>query len=179
VKAKPKKPKEKGKPKRPLSAYNIFFKEQRAKILSQIPDKKLPKRRNNKNPNRSDPHGKISFEEMARKIGADWRTCPEESKEQYEQLARQDKERYEAEKIAWKSQQSAEMTQHQQLLQQQVDSETMREYISHHEEQRLRKVDVKTPLGPSSGLVAGERDTSVPLPDDDESDEEKKPAFGS
>ena len=173
TKAKQKKIKEKGQPKRPLSAYNIFFQEERAKILRQIPDKKLPKRRNNKNPNRSDPHGKISFEQMAKKIGAAWQMCPEEFKAHYKQMAKKDTERYQAEKEAWKSQQSAEMTQQQLLLQQQVDSQTMREYISHHEEQQQRKVDVKTTSKPSTGSVAGQMDGSIPSPDDDKSEEER------
>ena len=169
AKAKQKKPKDKGQPKRPLSAYNIFFQEERAKILRQIPDKKLPKRRNNKNPNRSGPHGKISFEDMAKTIGAAWRQCPEEMKAHYKELAEKDTERYLAEKEAWKSQQSAEMTQQQQLLQQQVDSQTMREYIR-HEEQQQRKVDGKSSsCEPSTGSVSGQR---LPSPDDDKSLEE-------
>ena len=164
AKAKQKEPKQKGQPKRPLSAYNIFFQEERAKILRQIPDKNLPKRRNNKNPNRSKPHGKITFEEMAKKIGPAWRNCPEEIKLHYKELAEKDTQRYLAEKEVWKSQQSAEMTQQQQLLQHQVDSKTMLEYIRHEEQQR-RKVDGKTSRGSVSVSVSGQSESLLSLDD--------------
>ena len=176
TKSKPKKPKDKDKPKRPLSGYNIFFQEQRALLLSELPNKTIPKRRNNKNPNRSEPHGKISFENMAKTIGAAWKKCPADCKDRYNELANQDKERYNVEKEVWQSQQSAEMTLQQKLLQQQVDSQTMREYISQHEAQTQPRSDGKRSRKSSTGSASSPTDNSWPSQDDGESEDERKPA---
>ena len=137
-KSKASKEKEKGRPKRPLSAYNLFFKEERQAMLSQIPDK--PKddmqhpRRSKKNPNRSKPHGKVSFESMAKIIGAKWQNCPSDRKKQYQRLAEADGARYKAEMEVWKSRQAAAMTEQHNLLAQQVDPKIMEEYIQQQSE---------------------------------------------
>ncbi len=95
-KPKKRRKKDKNKPKRPLSAYNLFFKDEREKILQQIPkeseievDEKITwpgKKR--------PPHGKISFEELARTIGARWQSLDKESKLHYKKKADEDLERY-------------------------------------------------------------------------------------
>lgn len=176
-KTKPQKRKEKGRPKRPLSAYNIFFQEERAKLLSQIPDRKLPKRRNNKNPNRSAPHGKISFERMAQTIGTSWRNCPPDRKERCQRLADQDKKRYQAEMAVWKSQQRDEKTEKQKLLQEQVDSETMDAYMSLQEQQRHKSDGKKSRSKSSASSAAGSSSSSKkedpPSSDGDDDDDDK------
>lgn len=90
-----KKPKDK--PKRPLSAYNIFFKEERQRILEQIPgSEEIPtevasptssKRKKN-------PHGKISFESLAKAIGQRWQDLSSEKLDCYKKKAGTDKLRY-------------------------------------------------------------------------------------
>lgn len=74
------------KPKRPLSAYNFFFKIQRARILQVAPTRKEGK------PLRS--HGKIGFKELATEISRRWKVITPEELAHYERLAKQDKERY-------------------------------------------------------------------------------------
>ena len=74
VSRKPVKRKPKDKPKRPLSAYNFFFKEQRAKIVAiiedgafnnDLTDEEVIKLRKE--------NGKVSFEEMGKIIGRRWK----------------------------------------------------------------------------------------------------------
>lgn len=102
--------KHKDKPKRPLSAYNLFFKDERATILQAIPtkgdegeeedkkeegeeqddddDKKKGRKR------KKTPHGKIGFESLAKTIGQRWQKLEGERMEYYKKLAAEDMKRY-------------------------------------------------------------------------------------
>ena len=92
-----KKPKDK--PKRPLSAYNIFFKEERHRILEVIPESDTPKgdadgsgRKRKKR-----PHGKIGFESLAKVIGQRWQELTTEKVNYYKLKADEDMQRYKKE----------------------------------------------------------------------------------
>jgi hypothetical protein len=86
-----KKPRDK--PKRPLSAYNLFFQYERERILSDAPDPGAAK------PRRS--HGKIGFAPLARSIAAKWGKIDSAARSHFEGLAAKDKERYNREMKAW------------------------------------------------------------------------------
>jgi hypothetical protein len=91
------KKKPKDQPKRPLSAYNIFFKEERQRILNDIPEssgelssgRTPPTRKRRKN-----PHGKIGFESLAKTIGQRWKDLDEQQLKYYKDVASTDKKRY-------------------------------------------------------------------------------------
>jgi hypothetical protein len=85
------------KPKRPLSAYNIFFKKERQRILAETPTRPEGK------PRRS--HGKIGFADLARRIAGNWNSIDEDRKAAFEKLAATDKKRYLGEMEVWKRQQ--------------------------------------------------------------------------
>lgn len=104
--------KPKNKPKRPLSAYNIFFKEERERILDEIPDgmatfsstssllashedRKPPRRGKNK------PHGKIGFQSLAKEVGRRWKNLVPERMEIYKEKANADSARYKQEMEAY------------------------------------------------------------------------------
>jgi HMG (high mobility group) box len=72
-------------PKRPLSAYNVFFKETREEILkdkikTDIPDAKRDH--------------KLDFQTMAKEIAARWKALDPKEKERVEKLAKKDMLRY-------------------------------------------------------------------------------------
>mmetsp|Transcript_11033 Transcript_11033/g.12620 ORF Transcript_11033/g.12620 Transcript_11033/m.12620 type:complete len:420 (+) Transcript_11033:75-1334(+) len=119
--------KRKNMPKRPLSAYNIFFREERARILEEIPctprKKKCKKERttdsspetvvstackvksnddveeanSNKQGLKKRPHGKIGFENLARTIAKRWKSLEAESISYYKKIANKDTMRYKEE----------------------------------------------------------------------------------
>lgn len=121
--ARPKKRRKKPKdrPKRPLSAYNLFFQDERAKILDSIPAKNKdddpePKikgdddevdddEENEENDSKDAtsktttakkkrPHGKIGFESLAKTIGKRWKDLPPERHLEYKRQADEDSKRY-------------------------------------------------------------------------------------
>lgn len=154
-KSRPKKPK--NKPKRPLSAYNIFFKDERAKILSGIPDKpeeedegagedgenktvkkeegeegaieEGEKKKTSGKKRKRVPHGKIGFESLAKIVGQRWKELPPEELEQYKKRAEEDMKRYRKEMEAYVQKQREGLEQSREHLEKLVDEETKKRYF--------------------------------------------------
>ena len=100
-------------PKRPLSAYNLFFRDQRALINGEnltwmnernTPAHVLEARRRN-------PPRKLSFRDLAREIGGRWAQCKLDDPitiEHYQALASIEKQRYLSERAAMEENQSVD-----------------------------------------------------------------------
>jgi hypothetical protein len=115
----PTKKKPKDKPKRPLSAYNFFFKEEREKILKVILSDES---RDTVNEPDSDDFinegtlgrlrkegGKVSFEEMGKLIGQRWKNLQPDRLTKYSELAAEDTDRYKKEMQGYNGRQEAKM----------------------------------------------------------------------
>ena len=74
-----------GAPKRPLSAYNLFFQQERLAIYAKETN--------------------ITFESLGKRIGQRWQSLNVKDKRVYEQLAEKEAERYQQEKTAYRQQQ--------------------------------------------------------------------------
>ncbi|KAL7562598.1 hypothetical protein ACA910_002707 [Epithemia clementina (nom. ined.)] len=88
------------KPKRPLSAYNLFFQAHRRKLLAERPVRPegIPIRRGG-------GHGKVGFAELAKTVAAKWKAIDPGTKKYYDQMAQQEKIRYKERVAKWKEQQ--------------------------------------------------------------------------
>ena len=88
-------------PKRPLSAYNLFFQEERRKLLAERPVRPqgIPVRRGG-------GHGKVGFGELAKTVAAKWKVIDASTKKEFDRLAQQEKLRYQQKLVEWKQQYS-------------------------------------------------------------------------
>lgn len=75
-------------PTRPLSAYNFFFREQRAKILEEREEEA---RATGVQPDKSD-----LFAILGKTIAARWKTLDDEQRKKYKEMAADDMKRYRA-----------------------------------------------------------------------------------
>ena len=96
----------KDRPKRPLSAYNWFFKYERSRILESLDkdkkdqeDAKEDAKEQGEENKKGDekPHGKISFESLAKTIGERWDKLDKDELARYKELAEKDTKRYKKE----------------------------------------------------------------------------------
>ena len=83
-------------PRRPLSAYNIFFREERERMLKEHEQNARAAR--GEGSNEPLPEPRIGFENMAKTIGKRWKALSDEEMARYKKLAMEDMERYRRER---------------------------------------------------------------------------------
>jgi len=89
-----------GMPKRPLSAYNLFFRAERAKILIGETMEKDDSKENGRR--RRPPHGIIGFSDLGKCIGARWKNLSFGEKKKLKRMADEESERYKKEMKEYK-----------------------------------------------------------------------------
>jgi len=94
----------KPKPKRPLSAYNIFFREERLRILADLSSPVGEDTEYTTKRRRTDNTRKIGFSDLGKQIGHNWHRLDETSIVRYQHLAGVDSKRYRTEMKDWKLQ---------------------------------------------------------------------------
>ncbi|GKY92995.1 hypothetical protein MPSEU_000268000 [Mayamaea pseudoterrestris] len=130
-------PKVEDKPKRPLSAYNLFFKEERAKMIVELSGGAADALSDSSSGGgersrrkKQKPHRKVGFEELAKSIGPKWQSLDPLIKAQYQALADEEKKRYQADMAIFVSKQREDMEKCREQLEATVSEETMQQYLA-------------------------------------------------
>jgi hypothetical protein len=85
-------------PKRPLSGYNLYFREERKRCVSETKTETT----SSNSQGSSKPSKKYNFEELGKLIGKRWKSLPLKEKRELEVQAEADRERYRNEMIAYR-----------------------------------------------------------------------------
>ena len=126
------------KPKRPLSAYNIFFQEERAKIIEEREDgggKESPVTSPTQTKQRYQRTG-TGFEDLAKEISKRWKNIDSDRLAGCSRLADADKERYQTELAAYNNLREENLSAKQRAQEASVSEETWRQYHVAAEKQK-------------------------------------------
>jgi HMG-box domain len=130
------------KPKRALSAYNLFFQAERQRLLEEHEAATetghcRQRHRQRGRPKHSPPppltegRKKLGFEDLAKVIAQRWKDLDQDSSEMktYVHLAAVEKKRYQAEKQVWDKHKEVALTKQWQELEKSVGEQTRKEYL--------------------------------------------------
>jgi len=87
-------------PEPPMSAYNLFFQEERARLLGVKCDLTL-RRSKKKSKQQVIPHGVISFQDLSKHVGKTWRALSKAERKKYTDIYEATKKQYKEETEAY------------------------------------------------------------------------------
>jgi HMG-box domain len=118
------------KPRRPLSAYNLYFKDERVRLVG---DKEGPKtsKRSSSGRRKSKTAGTagVGFAQMARTISARWKEIDSETRAKYDAMAAEELRRYQERKQVYIRSQQAALEAHRAMMEATVDESVRQAYF--------------------------------------------------